>query len=161
MPWSPSPPSSPSVVALNGLVEQTPLTVDWLPGSSLTSSKLKPALPSVNHHLSEDEFSSLLELEDEHLSPEVLLHIAYEVVSQLDRAEEFCPLSPDEEDLRDFLKDQIVSLQLVVKVQDATVPSMAQDSLALVQVSWLGHCSGPRTQSSCTPPPPPLSGTTS
>jgi hypothetical protein len=60
--------------------------------------------------LSKDEFSALPELEDERLSPEVLLHIAYEVVSQLDRAEEFRTLSPDKEDLHDFLEDQIVSL---------------------------------------------------
>jgi hypothetical protein len=68
-------------VASNGLVEQTPLTVDWLSSSSLTSLKPEPASPSVNNHLFEDRFTGLPKLEDEHLSLEVLLHIAYEVVS--------------------------------------------------------------------------------
>jgi hypothetical protein len=79
-PWSP-PTSPPSVVASNGLVEQTPLTVDWLSSSSLTSLKPEPASPSVNNRLFEDRFTGLPKLEDEHLSLEVLLHIAYEVVS--------------------------------------------------------------------------------
>jgi hypothetical protein len=37
----------------------------------------------------EDEVYPPSEVEDECLTPEVLLHIAYEVVSQLDQAEEF------------------------------------------------------------------------
>jgi hypothetical protein len=60
--------------------------------------------------ISEDELCSLPDLGDERLSPKVLLHNAYEVVSQLERAEEFHSLSSNEIELRDFLKDQIVSL---------------------------------------------------
>jgi hypothetical protein len=49
----------------------------------------------------------------------------------------------------------------VVEAQDAAVPSMAQDSLALAQDSWppqlgassVGHCSGVCTQSSHHAPP--------
>jgi hypothetical protein len=40
-------------------------------------------------HMLEDEVYPPSEVEDECLTPEVLLHIAYEVVSQLDQAEEF------------------------------------------------------------------------
>jgi hypothetical protein len=58
----------------------------------------------------EDEGCLPPEDEDECLTPEILLHIVYEVVSQLDRAEEFCSLSPGEHDLLDFLEDQIASL---------------------------------------------------
>jgi hypothetical protein len=83
-------PSSPlslaPVLAPVGLVEQTPLGV------------------------CEDLLCSPPDLDDENLSPDVLLHIAYEVVSQLDRAEDFQLLSPDEHDLRDFVEDQIMSL---------------------------------------------------
>jgi hypothetical protein len=87
-PGSPSPSVSlPSVVASNGLVEQTPLIIDQLSGSSLTSPK--PTSPSVNRHLFEDEFHAPPKVEGERLSREVLLHIAYEVVSQQDMAEEF------------------------------------------------------------------------
>jgi hypothetical protein len=50
-----------------------------------------PACPSF-----EDEFYFALELEDECPAPEVLLHITYEAVSQLDRAEESRLLSLDE-----------------------------------------------------------------
>jgi hypothetical protein len=110
-PGSPSSLTSlPLVAAPVGLVMQTPLAI------------------------SEDELYSLPKLDDERLSPEVLLHIAYEVVSRLDRVEEFCLLSPDEQDLHYFLKDHIASLQLVLEVQDAAVPSMAQESLTLVQI---------------------------
>jgi hypothetical protein len=55
--------------------------------------------------LFEDELCSLPELEDEHPSSEVLLYISYEVVSQLDGAEDYRLLSPEEQSLRYFLKD--------------------------------------------------------
>jgi hypothetical protein len=58
----------------------------------------------------EDDDCPLLEVEDECLAPEVLLHIAYEVVSQLDRAEESRLLSLDDQSLHDFLVEQIWSL---------------------------------------------------
>jgi hypothetical protein len=47
------------------------------------------------------------EVEDECLTPEVLLHVAYEVVSQLDKAEESMLLSLEEHSLPDFLVEQI------------------------------------------------------
>jgi hypothetical protein len=79
---SPSSPLSLSpTVAPTGLVEQTLLGV------------------------SKDLLCSPLDLDDEHLSPDVLLHISYEVVSQLDRVEDFRSLSPDKQDLYDFLED--------------------------------------------------------
>jgi hypothetical protein len=59
--------------------------------------------------LFEDDLCSPLELEDERPYPEILLHIPYEVVSQLYKAEEFRLLSSEEESLRDFLVDQITS----------------------------------------------------
>jgi hypothetical protein len=39
--------------------------------------------------VSEDELCSPSDLDDERLSPEALPHIAYEVVSELDRVEDF------------------------------------------------------------------------
>jgi hypothetical protein len=82
--------------------------------------------------------------------PVVLLHIAYEVISRLDRAEDFRLLEPEEQSLRDFIENQIASLQLVVEAQDTVIPSMAQDSLVFAHDSWhpqlgassVGHCSG-------------------
>jgi hypothetical protein len=56
---------------------------------------------------------SLPEVDGEDLGPEVLLHIAYEVVSQLDMVEVFRSLSLEEQSLHDFLGEQICSLQLV------------------------------------------------
>jgi hypothetical protein len=73
-------------------------------------------------------------VEDEYLLPEVRLHIAFEVVSQLDKAEDARWLSPKELSFCDFLVEQIWSLQLVVKMQD-DAPSMFQASIALAQVS--------------------------
>jgi hypothetical protein len=70
-PGSPSPP----IAAMAGLVDQAPLAI------------------------SDVELCSPLELDDEHLSPEVLMHIAYEVVSHLGRAEEFHLLFRDQLDL--------------------------------------------------------------
>jgi hypothetical protein len=51
----------------------------------------------------EDEVCLPPEEEDECLTPIVLLHIAYEMVSQLDNAEDFRQLSLEELSLRDFL----------------------------------------------------------
>jgi hypothetical protein len=65
---------------------------------------------SSDYPLFEDDLCSPPKMEDERTSPEVLLHIAYEVVSQLDKPEEFRLLLPEEESLRDFLVDQIRSL---------------------------------------------------
>jgi hypothetical protein len=121
-------PPSPPAAAPVGLVDQVPLAI------------------------SDVELCSPLDLDGEHLSPEVLLHIAYEVVSQFDRAEVFCLLSSNELDLRDFLEDQIESLQLVVEEHDTAAPFMAQDALALdpsplqLGASSVGLCSGTRTQ---------------
>jgi hypothetical protein len=87
-----------------------------VPGSPLSPSSLPPGAAPVGMveqappAISEDELCSLPDLGDERLSPKVLLHNAYEVVSQLERAEEFHSLSSNELELRDFLKDPIVSL---------------------------------------------------
>jgi hypothetical protein len=48
-------------------------------------------------------FCSQPEVEDEYLSLEVRLHIAFNVVSQLDKAEDSMSLSPEELSLRNFL----------------------------------------------------------
>jgi hypothetical protein len=80
---------------------------------TVSMSSLMPLMPAPTSHvcpLPEDDLYSPLELEDERPSSVVLLHIAYEGVSQLDRAEDFRLLSPEEESLRDFLVDQIVAL---------------------------------------------------
>jgi hypothetical protein len=50
------------------------------------------------------------EVEDEYLSSEMRLYVAFEVVSHLDKAEDFRSLSPEELSLRDFLNEQIRSL---------------------------------------------------
>jgi hypothetical protein len=54
------------------------------------------------------------------------LHITFEVVSQLDKVKDFRSLSPEELSLRDFLNEQIRSLQLVVEAQD-DAPSLSQE----------------------------------
>jgi hypothetical protein len=107
----------------------------------LSSSRSDPGWYGRVSTVSEDELCSLPDLGDVRLSSEVLLHIAYEVVSQLDRADEFRLLSHDKLELRDFLEDQIASLQLVVEVQNAAGPFVAQDPHTLAQ----------------DPPPPQLS----
>jgi hypothetical protein len=84
----------------------------------------------------EGDYCSLPEVEDEDLVPEVLLHVAYEVVTQLDRAEEFRLLSLEEQSLRNFLVEQICSLQLVIEAQDGSTPSLAQEAIASAQDSW-------------------------
>jgi hypothetical protein len=59
----------------------------------------------------EDEACLPPQEEDEYLTPKVLLHIAYEVVSQLDNDEDFRQLSLEELSLiHDFLVAQIHSL---------------------------------------------------
>jgi hypothetical protein len=90
----------------------------------------------------EDDECSLLDEEDEDLAPvgmgdeedlaapEVSLHVAYEVVSQLDRAEVFRLLSIKELSLRDFLVEQICSLRLIVEEQDDSAPCLTQEATA-------------------------------
>jgi hypothetical protein len=79
----------------------------------------------------EDEDLALVGMGDEEdLAPEVLLHVAYEVVSQLDRAEVFRLLSIKELSLRDFLVEQICSLWLIVEEQDDSAPCLAQEATA-------------------------------
>jgi hypothetical protein len=56
-----------------------PFTSDWL--SKPIPTPLKLVSPSPDCPSFEDELCSLPELEDERHTPEVLLHIAYEVVS--------------------------------------------------------------------------------
>jgi hypothetical protein len=70
-------------------------------------------LQSLSSHLAstEGEVCSPPEVEDDCLSPEVLLHIAYEVVSQLGRAEEFKQLLPEGLSLHNFLREQICTLK--------------------------------------------------
>jgi hypothetical protein len=79
-----------------------------------------------------------------------LLHIAYEVVSQLDNAEDFRHLSLEELSLQDFLVQQIHSLQPVVEAQEDFASPLAQDSVVSAQALWpsqphiasFGHLSG-------------------
>jgi hypothetical protein len=71
-------------------------------------------------------------VQDECLTLEVLLHIAFEVISQLDKAEESRWLSPEEFSLCDFLVQQIRSLQLVVEAQ-GDAPSSTQASIGSAQ----------------------------
>jgi hypothetical protein len=74
--------------------------------------------------------------DDEDLTLEVLLHVAFEVISQLDRAEVFRSLSIKELSLCDFLVEQIRSLRLVVEEQDGPAPSLAQEAIALAHDTW-------------------------
>jgi hypothetical protein len=67
--------------------------------------------------------------EDEDLTLEVLLYVAYEMVSQLGRAV-YRLLSLEEQSLCDFLVEQILSLRLVIEEQDGYVPSLAQETTA-------------------------------
>jgi hypothetical protein len=59
------------------------------------------------------------EVEDECLKPEVLLHITFEVIFQLDKATEARWLSPEEISLRDFLVEQYRSLHMVIRCEIA------------------------------------------
>jgi hypothetical protein len=65
--------------------------------------------------------------EDEDLTLEVLLYVAYEMVSQLGRAV-YRLLLLEEQSLCDFLVEQILSLRLVIEEQDGYVPSLAQET---------------------------------
>jgi hypothetical protein len=99
----------------------------------------------------EDDDCSLPDEEDEDLAPEeenedltleVLLHVAYEVVSKLDRVEEFRSLSLEEQSLRDFLVEQICSLRLVIEAKDcpAAVGQSSHAPPPLVGKWWAcGH----------------------
>jgi hypothetical protein len=60
-------------------------------------------------------------VEDDYLTSKDRLHIALEVVAQLDNAEDFRWLSPDELSLHEFLVEQTKSLQMVVEAQDHVV----------------------------------------
>jgi hypothetical protein len=79
-------------------------------------------------------FYSQPEVEDEYLSPEVRMHIAFKVVSQLEKAKVFRSLLLKELSLRVFLVEQIRSLQLIVEVQLQVIvevqdyaPSLSQE----------------------------------
>jgi hypothetical protein len=74
--------------------------------------------------------------EDECLSPDVLLHIAYDVVSQLDNAADFWQLSLEELSLQDFLVEQIDSLQPVVEAQVDHATHLSQDTIESVHAPW-------------------------
>jgi hypothetical protein len=90
---------------------------------------------------------------------EVLLYIAFEVISQLSNAEESRWLSPKDLCLGDFLVEQFRSLQLVVKEQ-GVAPSLIQAYVTTAQetlpsqpvVASVGRCSGTVTQISLDPP---------
>jgi hypothetical protein len=76
------------------------------------------------------------EEEDGCLTPEVLLHIAFEVMSQLDNAEDFRQLSLEELSLWDFLIEQIHTLQPVVEAQEDFDPHLVQDIINSAQDPW-------------------------
>jgi hypothetical protein len=133
-PWSPSSPARSLCAALDDGVVQTPPRFNGsgtsksaliqLPSPSLRFVALSSSCPprvvaDVPPQALEDEVCSLPEVEEADLAPEVLLHIAYEVVSQLDKAEVLQSLSLEEQSLRSFLGEQIRSLQLVVGVGSA------------------------------------------
>jgi hypothetical protein len=84
-----------------------------LPSSMLEPYHLQPPCLS-----SPSSIFSQLEVEDVCLTSEVRLHIALEVVAQLDKVKDFRWLSPDELSLCEFLVEQIRSLQMVVEAQD-------------------------------------------
>jgi hypothetical protein len=80
-------------------------------------------------------------MDDECLTSEVLHHIAFEVISQLDKVEEYRWLLPKELSLRNFLVEKIRSLQLVIEEQ-GVAPSLIQASTALAQnpFAFAGCC---------------------
>jgi hypothetical protein len=84
-----------------------------LPSSMLEPYHLQP--PCLSSPLS---IFSQIEAEDVCLTSEVRLHIALEVVAQLDKVKDFRWLSPDELSFCEFLVEQIRSLQMVVEAQD-------------------------------------------
>jgi hypothetical protein len=70
-----------------------------------------PEVATAPSPMLEDEACLPPQEEDEYLTPKVLLHIAYEVVPQLDNAKDFRWLSREELSLiHDFLVAQIYSL---------------------------------------------------
>jgi hypothetical protein len=77
-------------------------------GAPLTS--VLESLPS--------SISSQSEAKDVCVTLEVQLHIALEVVAQLDKAKDFRWLLPEKLSLREFLVEQISSLRMVFEVQD-------------------------------------------
>jgi hypothetical protein len=81
---------------------------------------------------------SLRWMDDECLTLEVLMHIAFEVISQLSKAEESRWLSPKELSLHDFLVEQFGSSQLVVEVQ-GVAPSLIHAYVTSAQDQWSGH----------------------
>jgi hypothetical protein len=153
--------SSPSEATSDGVAGQATLpssvSYGWLVEvclrSPLSPSPMDQDPPSPSRHnllaaaafsevsvdpspMLEDEVCLPPEEEDECLAPEVLLHIAYEVVSQLEKVEEFRQLSLEELSLRDFLVEQIHTLQPVVEAQEDLVPPLAHDIVDLAQDPW-------------------------
>jgi hypothetical protein len=127
--WSQHRGSSPSKAASNGVARQSTLPSSGPCGWTVEVSLRSPshcnllaaaAFPKMSADLLsvfEDEVYLLPKDEDECLTPEILLHIAYEVVSQLDNAEEFRQFSLNELSLGDFLVEQIHILDPVVEAQ--------------------------------------------
>jgi hypothetical protein len=93
-------------------------------GAPLTS--VLESLPSL--------ISSQSEAKDVCVTLEVQLHIALEVVAQLDKAKDFRWLLLEKLSLREFLVEQISSLRMVFEVQD-DAPSWTQASMSSPQVS--------------------------
>jgi hypothetical protein len=62
-------------------------------------------------------------VEDDCLTSKERLHIALEVVTQLDNTNDFRWLSPEELSLHEFLVELTKSLQMVVEAQDDVVMS--------------------------------------
>jgi hypothetical protein len=86
------------------------------PNLSATAVGLSfPEESVVSLTMIEDEVCLPPQEEDECLTPAVLLHIAYEVVSQLDNAADFRQLLLEKLSLRDFLVELMDSLQPVVE----------------------------------------------
>jgi hypothetical protein len=107
---------------------RTSIAVESEPSMS-TSMPLSSVLES-----SPSSIHSQPEAEDDCLTPEVRLHIALEVVAQLDKAEDFIRLSSEKLSLREFLVEQISSLLMVVKAQD-DAPSWTHASMSSPQAS--------------------------
>jgi hypothetical protein len=89
-----------------------------------------PFLPQASIASSHVPLPPQPEVGDECLTPQLLLHIAFEVISQLDKGEDSRWLQPEELSLWDFLVEQIQSLQLAV-VEQGIAPSLPKASIAL------------------------------
>jgi hypothetical protein len=85
------------------------------------SSVLEPYHLYLSCSPSPSSIHSEPEVEDDYLTSKDRLHIALEVVVQLDNAEDFRWLSPEELSLYEFLVEQTKSLQMVVEAQDHVV----------------------------------------